>query len=126
MDNINEDNNLDLAATEGPVLSAAEGEFTTFNQNSYLPDPLDTEHEIIAAPEYPELTTTPAPIELAPVVEEVLPVAPAPSEVIPETKAEAALSTQQLAMIKNLLAAIEDNTRQIKNILEPYSSSLPD
>mgnify|MGYP003533765690 FL=1 len=34
MDNINQDNNLDLAATEGPVLSPAEGEFTTFNQNS--------------------------------------------------------------------------------------------
>ena len=134
MDNINQDNNLDLAATpalsraevEGPVLSPAEGEFTTFNQSSYLPDPLDTDHEIIAAPEYPELTTVPTPIELAPVTEEVTLAAPAPSEALPEPKAEAALSTQQLAMIKNLLAAIEDNTRQIKNILEPYSSNLPD
>ena len=142
MDNISEDNNLDLAASEGPVLSttqgpvlsaaegpvlsAAEGEFTTFNQNSYLPDPLDTEHEITAAPEYPELTTVPTPVELAPVLEEatVLPQAPLESSTQPKT--EAALSTQQLAMIKNLLAAIEDNTRQIKNILEPYSSSLPD
>ncbi len=111
-------------------LTASEGELTDFGTRSYLPDTddveLDLDHEIEPTEELPELANEEHLEIEAPeasmgglVTEHV--VKPT-NEIEKPNVALANLTDSQLTQIKNLIIRIEENTQQIKNIIEPYAT----
>jgi hypothetical protein len=102
---------------------SADGEWTDLTSGPTL----DLEHELAPAEHYEELPAAPE-IEALPVVateaevETVEPVAVvAPEKVeVRAPEAVSTLSAEQIAMIRSWLDKIEEQTKQIKNILEPY------
>jgi len=125
MENTNQNtNDLDL--------SSAEGELTDLGSRSYLPQDqtvdLDLDHEIESAPEYPELPKVEV-FEELPAPESsmgglIAPIAETGNDINNNEKpTQSNLSDIHVAQIKSLIEKIEENTRQIKNIIEPYTSS---